>query len=135
MNTAGLNSMGLAGYNSSSVNDGLQVAVTEFEAGINERIWQVVAAIPAGKVMTYGAVASQAGLPGAARRVGAALKALHGETRVPWHRVINASGRISLPPGSDSSMLQRHKLELEGIEFRLNGSIDLRRFAWDGLSP
>ena len=101
------------------------------EAGINERIWQVVAAIPRGCVSTYGEVARRAGLPGAARRAGAALRALPSDSRIPWHRVINASGRISLPAGSDSQQLQRERLEAEGVEFRINGSVDLRRFAWE----
>ena len=100
------------------------------EAGINERIWQVVAAIPRGCVSTYGEIAHRAGLPGAARRVGTALRALPPDTRIPWHRVINAGGRISLPRGSDSQRLQRQRLEAEGVEFKLNGSIDLRRFGW-----
>jgi methylated-DNA-protein-cysteine methyltransferase-like protein len=101
------------------------------EAGINERIWQVVAAIPRGRVSTYGEVARRAGLPGAARRAGAALRALPPGTRIPWHRVINAGGRISLPPGSDPWHTQRQRLEAEGVEFKLNGSVDLQRFGWD----
>lgn len=103
-----------------------------FEAGINERIWQVVLAIPAGRVCPYGEVARLAGLPGAARRVGAALKGLPSDTALPWHRVINAQGRISLPKGSPSHALQRERLETEGVEFRLNGAVDLKRFGWRG---
>ena len=101
------------------------------EASINERIWRVVTSIPEGNVSTYGTVARLAGMNGAARRVGAALKGFPEDTRIPWHRVINASGRISLPSGSASALRQREKLEDEGVEFRLNGSVDLHRFAWD----
>ncbi|MAT91749.1 MAG: cysteine methyltransferase [Halioglobus sp.] len=101
------------------------------EAGNSERIWQVVAAIPPGHVATYGAIARGAGLPGAARRVGAALRGLPAATRIPWHRVINARGRLSLPEGSDAWRLQRTRLQAEGVEFRANGSIDLGRFHWD----
>jgi methylated-DNA-protein-cysteine methyltransferase related protein len=115
---------------SNGPNDGQQRRVL-VEATNNERIWQVVASIPAGKVCTYGTVAKLAGMSGAARRVGAALKGLPENTRIPWHRVINSSGRISLPAGSDSAQRQRDKLEDEGIEFKLSGAIDLRRFAWD----
>ncbi|MFV8818290.1 MGMT family protein [Haliea sp. E17] len=93
----------------------------------DERIWQVVALIPEGKVATYGDVAAQAGLPGAARRVGAALKKLPEGTKIPWHRVINAGGRISLPPGSDSYRRQLELLRAEGITLRESGAIDLRR--------
>ncbi|QFU76695.1 MGMT family protein [Halioglobus maricola] len=98
---------------------------------INERIWQVVSLIPEGKVSTYGDIAHKAGLPGAARRVGRALQGLPEDTRIPWHRVINAQGRISLPEGSASQYTQRDRLEAEGISFRPNKSIDLRRYRWD----
>ena len=98
------------------------------EPDINHRIWQVVALIPAGKVATYGDVARMAGLPGAARRVGAALRALPQNTRIPWHRVINAQGRISLPEGSRSQYTQRERLEAEGIVFSRSNRIDLARF-------
>ena len=95
---------------------------------INHRIWQVVALVPRGKVATYGDVARMAGLPGAARRVGAALRALPQDTRIPWHRIINAQGRISLPEGSASQYTQRERLEAEGITFSRSGRIDLSRF-------
>ena len=100
------------------------------EPDIDHRIWQVVALIPAGKVATYGDVARLAGMPGAARRVGRALRVLPKGTRIPWHRVINAQGRISLPPGSASQYTQRDRLEAEGILFKANKSIDLKRFRW-----
>lgn len=104
--------------------------MTEGEQGFNQRIWQVVAAIPPGKVATYGAVADQAGMPGAARRVGNALRGLPANTRIPWHRVVNAQGRISLPGGSESHVVQRERLEQEGVLFNLNGRIDLQRYGW-----
>jgi methylated-DNA-protein-cysteine methyltransferase related protein len=97
---------------------------------INQRIWQVVALIPMGKVATYGDIARHAGLPGAARRVGAALRGLPGDTRIPWHRVINAQGRISLPAASESSYLQRERLEAEGVVFSSAGKVDLPRYRW-----
>jgi methylated-DNA-protein-cysteine methyltransferase-like protein len=97
---------------------------------IDQRIWQVVALIPPGRVATYGEVARQAGLSGAARRVGRALGTLPVGTRIPWHRVINARGRLSLPEGSAGHHTQRERLEGEGVAFRTNGSIDLRRFGW-----
>ena len=100
------------------------------EPDINSRIWQVVAAVPEGSVCTYGEIAARAGLPGAARRVGRALKILPGDSRIPWHRIINAGGRISFPVGSDAYERQRGRLESEGVEFKLNGAIELKLFRW-----
>ena len=104
--------------------------MVQHEPNINQRIWQVVSLIPAGQVATYGDVAHQAGLGRSARRVGAALRALPQETRIPWHRVINAQGRISLPTGSASQYTQRERLEAEGVVFRGNKSVDLGRYRW-----
>jgi len=98
---------------------------------LNHLIWQVVALIPPGKVATYGDVARHAGLAKAARRVGLALRKLPAGTKIPWHRVVNAQGRISLPPGSASQYTQRERLEAEGILFRENKSLDLRRYRWE----
>ncbi len=100
------------------------------EIDIDQRVWQVVALIPPGKVATYGDVARLAGLPGAARRVGRALRGLPEDTRIPWHRVLNASGRISLPPGSVSHRRQRQRLEAEGIQFH-NGRLSLGSYRWE----
>lgn len=100
----------------------------EQEPDINHRIWQVVALIPAGKVATYGDVARLAGLPGAARRVGAALRALPPDTRIPWHRVINARGRLSLPEASEAQYTQRERLEAEGIVFSTSNTVCLSKF-------
>ena len=100
------------------------------DPGINHRIWQVVSLIPSGKVATYGDVARHAGMPGAARRVGAALRGLPRDTRIPWHRVINAQGRISLPDGSTSRYTQRERLETEGIAFKTNQSLELDKYRW-----
>ncbi len=100
------------------------------EPDINHRIWQVVALIPGGKVATYGDVARQAGMPGAARRVGMALRRLPPGTRIPWHRVVNAQGRISLPEGSASQLTQRERLEAEGVVFRANNSVDMIQCRW-----
>jgi methylated-DNA-protein-cysteine methyltransferase-like protein len=100
------------------------------QANINQRIWQVVALIPRGRVATYGDVARHAGMPGAARRVGAALRGLPEDTRIPWHRVINAQGKISLPEGSATQYTQRERLEAEGIVFRATGRVDFSRYRW-----
>lgn len=90
------------------------------------RIYDAVRRIPVGRVATYGDIAAAAGLPGHARQVGYALAALDGESDVPWHRVVNAQGRIS-PRGGDRSAeaLQQALLRSEGIAFH-DGTIDLR---------
>jgi methylated-DNA-protein-cysteine methyltransferase-like protein len=105
-------------------------AMTE-EPGAYERIYRVVRRIPAGRVATYGQVAALAGLPGRARQAGYALHALPAHTTVPWHRVVNAAGRISLGRGRGGADLeQRFRLEAEGVEFDANGRIPLARFGW-----
>jgi len=95
-----------------------------------ERIYSVVRRIPRGRVATYGQVAELAGLGGHARQVGYALHALSSDRAVPWQRVINSRGEISLrgEPGSD--LLQRDWLEREGVEFDAAGRVDLRRYRW-----
>ena len=96
-----------------------------------ERIWEVVCAIPAGHVATYGQVADLAGAPGAARHAGRCLSGLPEQSGVPWHRVINAQGRISISPsrgGHDE--LQRELLVEEGVEFSPSGRVDLGRYRW-----
>lgn len=93
------------------------------------RILAVVRRIPAGRVATYGQVAALAGLPRHARLVGYALHALPEESRVPWHRVVNAAGKISLRRGVGPA-LQRALLEREGVAFGPNVTISLARYAW-----
>ena len=94
------------------------------------RIYAVTRRIPKGRVATYGQVAQLAGLPGHARQVGYALHALATEEAVPWHRVINARGRISprADPGGDD--IQRQFLLREGVDIDAEGRIDLRRYQW-----
>jgi methylated-DNA-protein-cysteine methyltransferase related protein len=94
------------------------------------RIRTVVKKIPRGRVATYGEIATLAGLDGHARQVGYALHHLPGSTGVPWHRVINAKGEISPRSQGDSHELQRLLLEAEGVEFTLDGRVDLRKFRW-----
>lgn len=99
------------------------------QPGEQERVWQVVALIPAGRVSTYGDVASMAGLPRGARKVGRILSHLPDGTQLPWHRVVNASGRISLPGGSPGYREQRRRLESEGVLF-IKGRLSLSRYRW-----
>ena len=100
-------------------------------SGAYERIYAVVARIPKGRVATYGQVARLANLPGQARQVGYALSALPDGSRIPWHRVINAAGRISPRAGGiDWGTLQRLRLRRERVVFDARGCIDLARFRW-----
>ena len=100
------------------------------QPSLREIVWQVVAGIPVGKVATYGQVAKIAGYPSHSRYVGATLRNLPKGTTLPWHRVINAQGRISFPPGSEAYKRQQSLLESEGIVF-MNSKISLRSYAWD----
>jgi len=93
------------------------------------RIYSVVAKIPKGSVATYGQIAAMAGCSGP-RQVGYALHALPNHSHVPWHRVINTKGLISLPPGSDSAEIQRTLLEAEGIRFDPTGKMSLKQYRW-----
>lgn len=97
---------------------------------IDLRIWQVVMLIPPGKVSSYGDVARYAGMPGAARRVGRALRGLPEDTGIPWHRVINAQGKLVVPGGSAAQDRQRARLVSEGIRFRSNTVLNLRTCRW-----
>jgi methylated-DNA-protein-cysteine methyltransferase-like protein len=100
------------------------------EANLDQRIWMTVCAIPRGRIATYGDIAERAGLPGAARRVGAALRKLPRDSEVPWYRVVNASGRSSLPPGSGGEDRQRTLLAAEGVLLGAGGVAVLRRYRW-----
>jgi len=92
-------------------------------------IWRVVAAIPRGRVATYGQVANLAGLPRGARRVGWALGRAPAALRLPWHRVVAAGGRIALPEGSASRRTQIARLRADGVPVA-NGRVSLRLFQW-----
>jgi methylated-DNA-protein-cysteine methyltransferase-like protein len=96
-------------------------------------IFAVVKAIPAGRVATYGQVAHLAGLPGAARLVGNILCKLPEATRLPWHRVVNAQGRISLPSESAGFTEQVARLAAEGVQIT-DGRLSLSQYQWQPLS-
>lgn len=99
-------------------------------------IHRVVGRIPAGRVASYGQIAALAGRPRAARQVGYALHALAVDSDVPWHRVVNAAGRISERGGPAAlAGLQRARLEAEGVTFDARGAIDLERFGWRPRAP
>jgi methylated-DNA-protein-cysteine methyltransferase-like protein len=99
------------------------------KADIRDRILATIRRIPRGRVCTYGNVADVAGLPRRARLVGTVLRQAPASRGLPWYRVINAGGRISLPAGSDAYQRQRSKLEAEGVLF-IGGRVDLQRHGW-----
>lgn len=99
-------------------------------ASTYNRIYSVVRRIPRGRVATYGQVAQLAGAPGHARQVGYALHALSEGTSVPWHRVINARGQVSLRSGEDGHHVQRCLLEAEGVEFDRTDRVLLTKYRW-----
>lgn len=103
--------------------------------GFRERVYAVVQRVPEGRVTTYGDVGSVLGSPTVARQVGYALAALPAERRdVPWHRVINAQGRISFRGDDGRGAEQERRLIAEGVRFTEGGKvIDFRalRFVYD----
>lgn len=92
------------------------------------RIYAAVARVPRGRVATYGQIAALADLPGRARQVGYALHALPDGSPIPWQRVVNARGDISLPGMSGGR--QRELLAREGVALSDAGRVDLARYQW-----
>ena len=94
-----------------------------------QRILAVVDSIPRGRVATYGQVAREAGLPRHARLVGKVLATLPTGTKIPWHRVVNSAGKISLR-GGDGPTLQARRLRRERVAVTAAGRVDLRGRRW-----
>lgn len=101
------------------------------------QVYAMVRLIPRGQVASYGQIAAMLGHPRAARTVGWALASLpeQAEEDVPWHRVINSQGRISIRNLRHAMDEQRLLLEEEGVVFNEAGYLDWDRFGWEGLSP
>lgn len=97
------------------------------------RIVRTLRRIPRGRVATYGQIAALSGNPRAARQVVRALHSSSSKEHLPWHRVINSKGRISLPRGAGFEE-QQARLEAEGIECDRDGRIDLTVFQWRPIS-
>jgi len=123
-----------------SIDQASEAAMTSYRAGSDKpneeesfykAVWDVVGDIPRGHVLTYGDVARLAGKRKAARRVSQALRRAPKRLDLPWHRVINAQGRISFPEDSNGWTRQKSLLEAEGVVF-LNGRIDLERYGYRG---
>lgn len=90
-----------------------------------EEVLDIIASIPRGRVMTYGQIAAYAGNPRGARQVSRILHGMSEKYQLPWHRVINSKGRISLP--GELGNRQRTLLEQEGVVFK-NDSISLKNY-------
>ena len=94
------------------------------------RVFAAIAAIPPGRVASYGAIAVRAGLPGRARLVGRLLGEVPDGMVLPWFRVLRSSGHIAMPPGSRGFREQTRLLKAEGVEVK-NGRVPLSRFGLD----
>ena len=99
--------------------------------GFDQRVWLAVQAIPPGRLATYGQIAELIGAYGCARQVGWALRRLPLPSVVPWHRVVNAQGRIAMTPSREGSdWIQRQLLMAEGIPVDASGRLPLARYRW-----
>jgi methylated-DNA-protein-cysteine methyltransferase-like protein len=96
----------------------------------HQRIYAAIAAIPPGRVASYGQIAARAGLPGRARLVGTALRGTPDGMPLPWFRVLHADGSIALPRGSRGFREQSRRLRAEGVDVR-NGRVPMAAFALD----
>lgn len=97
------------------------------------KVISVIKNIPPGKVATYGQVAFMAGNLYAARQVAWILNSFSKKENLPWHRVVNSKGKISL--GKDQGYEeQMFRLKNEGIEFDKNGKIDLTKYLWQATA-
>jgi methylated-DNA-protein-cysteine methyltransferase-like protein len=95
-----------------------------------KKIWEQAALIPAGQVASYGQVAKQAGLPRrGARMVARAVAAAPREMQLPWHRIVNAQGCISIPKTSARYEQQQELLRAEGVPVK-DGKLDIDKYGW-----
>jgi methylated-DNA-protein-cysteine methyltransferase-like protein len=107
--------------------------MTDPNISFNHLVYALVRHIPRGKVLSYGRVSALLGVPNGARAVGWALSSLpaSSEPGVPWHRVVNAQGRVSIKGSPRAAAEQRARLEAEGIAFDENDRLDLAQHLWD----
>ncbi len=95
----------------------------------HQEVITIIKQISTGSVATYGQIAAMAGSPRAARQVVRALHSSSKKENLPWHRVINSKGKISLKPNQGYE-LQKSMLEKEGIQFNDDDSINLKKYLW-----
>ncbi|MEK7595200.1 MAG: MGMT family protein [Patescibacteria group bacterium] len=99
-------------------------------AKFKEKVVEIVRLIPYGKVASYGQVALFVGTPRAAIQVGSVLNKLEDSVQIPWWRVINNSGRISIKGSSYTPWDQKERLESEGIKVKENLDLDIEKYRW-----
>lgn len=99
------------------------------EDSFEQKIIGVLKKIPKGKVANYGLIAAAAGNPRGARQVVRVLNSSWEKYKLPWHRIINREGKISLPPGRGYE-LQKSLLEKEGVVFGPGDVVDFERYLW-----
>lgn len=95
-----------------------------------KEVYEIVAQIPAGKVASYGQIAAMLGNPRAARTVGWAMASSPSHLHLPCHRVVNKAGRLSPDPVFGGYEVQRADLEAEGVIFKPDGRIDMKKCLW-----
>ncbi|AYN12580.1 MGMT family protein [Pseudomonas putida] len=110
------------------MSDGYEHAL-DLAEGRRTALYSVLGQVPPGKVVSYGQLAELAGLGRAARWVGRTLGQLPADTRLPWHRVLAAGGRLSLALGTPSGDEQRARLRAEGVNVS-NNRVDMTRHGW-----
>jgi methylated-DNA-protein-cysteine methyltransferase related protein len=96
------------------------------------QVYTVVKRCPRGRIVSYGGVAAMVGKPRAARAVGRALNSLPDESKVPWWRVVNSRGEVSIRGVEHGEVLQRTLLEREGVKFQKSGRISWNDYGWEG---
>ncbi len=103
--------------------------VKEMPSEFTQEVIKIIKSIPQGKVLTYGMVAKLAGNPRAARQVSWVLHSSSKKYDLPWHRVINSKGLITLNSDEDR-YYQKNLLKEEGIKFKNEFGIDLKEYLW-----
>jgi len=99
--------------------------MTEFE----QSLYAVLVSLPTGKLCSYGQMAKRSGYPNYARHVGKTLSKLPKDSKLPWHRVLNSQGKISL--SGDRFLKQKQLLEAEGITLNENGKVvNFKQYLW-----
>lgn len=97
-----------------------------------DQVIEIIKNIPSGQVMTYGQIAAWVGSPRAARQVVRILHAMSRKYNLPWHRVINAQGKISIQD-EESYLMQIMFLQSEGVEVSEDGFVDLEQYQFKGF--
>lgn len=106
-----------------------ETRIPEIKVGHQEIFWQVLASIPRGRVTSYGTLAKLAGMGRGARLAGRWLGQLPADSALPWHRVVNSTGKLSLPADSLSGQEQYQRLIAEGVIIR-HHRVDMNTFGW-----